>query len=311
MGHIQSFGYPYPMVPGSEPVGRVLAIDPEMARQWGIGEGSRVVVESFMRCGVCRECRGGQGNFCRNLRIHGLIPLSHGPGLWGGMSQYLYLDRHSTPHLVPDDLPAADAVFAMPLANVFHWICTLARVGVGDRVLILGGGQRGIAGAIAAKEAGAAEIIVTGLTRDAHKLELALACGATRVVDVERESLRDAVGDPVDVIADFVPATAAPLTESFDLLRPEGTVVLIGTKAPGEPIGLPYNRVFAKGLRIIGAFGKTPWSVRTAIRIIASHRYPIERLHSHRLPLADVDRALRILGNEVPEEHPVHMTLVP
>lgn len=59
----------------------------------------------------------------------------------------------------------------------------------GEPVVILGPGQRGLSCVIAAREAGAGCIIVTGLSRDEEKLALAREFGADHTIDVEREPL--------------------------------------------------------------------------------------------------------------------------
>src|SRR5690349_18199320 len=53
--------YRYPVVPGYEWTGEVIAVG-ELVR--GIVPGDRVVVESLVYCGVCRNCRNGDTNLC-------------------------------------------------------------------------------------------------------------------------------------------------------------------------------------------------------------------------------------------------------
>ena len=59
------------------------------------------------------------------------------------------------------------------IAAGVRWAVQVPKTSIGDTVLILGCGQRGLASVIACKEAGAKNIIVTGLKRDSHKLSLA------------------------------------------------------------------------------------------------------------------------------------------
>jgi len=66
---------------------------------------------------------------------------------------------------------------------------------LGDTVLVQGPGQQGLAAVLTAKEAGAACIIVTGLSRDAHRLALAKKLGADHTIDVEHENFREQVLD--------------------------------------------------------------------------------------------------------------------
>ena len=48
-----------------------------------------------------------------------------------------------------------------------------------------------------------------------------------------------------------------------------------------------------------------------AIRLIESRQYPLEKMHTHTLPLDEAERALRILAGEEPGEEAIHIALVP
>lgn len=63
----------------------------------------------------------------------------------------------------------------------------------GQLVLVMGPGQQGLGDVLAAKTAGAGPIIVSGLSRDRDRLELAKAFGADAVVNAETEDLTQRV----------------------------------------------------------------------------------------------------------------------
>jgi len=48
-----------------------------------------------------------------------------------------------------------------------------------------------------------------------------------------------------------------------------------------------------------------------AVRLIESRKYPLERLHTHTLPLTDAERAIRLLARQEPGEDAIHIALVP
>src|SRR5918997_1871132 len=54
---------PYPIVPGHELAGEVVALGPDVS---GLAEGQRVAVDPSLYCGHCRFCRVGKGNLCEN-----------------------------------------------------------------------------------------------------------------------------------------------------------------------------------------------------------------------------------------------------
>lgn len=305
---------PFPMVPGHEPVGQIVAIDPAASASWGVAEGDRVVVESRVRCGACTACLRGQGPQCRNAQTYSLIGLDHGSGLFGGMAEFMELLPNTSIFKVPDHLSVEDAALFNPLGNAMQWTIEAGQVRVGDRVLVLGCGQRGLCCAVAAREAGAQQVIVTGLGADAHKLALAPQFGADGVIDVEQSDTVQAIhdltgGDGVDVVIDTVPQSHAPIHDAFEALRPGGTLVVAGVRG-GLAHDFPFDRIRSKTLRLIGVAATTAWSVSNALRVIADQNYPFALLHSHRFGLVDAELAVRTLGGEVGSQ-PLHITVLP
>jgi threonine dehydrogenase-like Zn-dependent dehydrogenase len=305
-----------PLIPGHEMVGRIERIDQDTARAWGVAEGDRIAVESTVSCGTCRACQLGRSNFCERRFNYSATSIDVGSGLWGGMAQHMVLIPKTRFYKVPETLSVEDAVLFNPLGNGFEWAYKAGGVGVGDRLLVMGAGQRGLACVIAGHEAGAKQIIATGLSRDAHKLALAKAFGATETIDVEQDDVVSRVqeltgGEGIDVAVDLVPSATEPLVQALDVLRPGGTLVVVGVKGMKAVPDFVSDKIWMKGLRIQGALSLSPWAARTAIELIASRRYPLERMHSHTLSLGDVDLAHRILGGQVPGEDPIHITLTP
>ena len=60
---------PYPIIPGHEFAGRVVARGEGVAGDWR--EGERVAVDPSLFCGHCPACRGGRGNLCANWNAIG------------------------------------------------------------------------------------------------------------------------------------------------------------------------------------------------------------------------------------------------
>ena len=114
-----------------------------------------------------------------------LDPVDVWPGLWGGYSQYMYVHPNAVVHKMPSHIPAAHAAAFLPFSNGVEWAYEYGEVGLGDAILIQGPGQQGLACVIAAKAAGASQIIVSGLARDAQRLKVAEKLGATHTIDVE------------------------------------------------------------------------------------------------------------------------------
>lgn len=306
----------YPLIPGHEVVGRVEAIDPDTQRLWGVGAGDRIAVDVFVTCGCCLACLEGRRGQCRSRFVYSAAPLADTPGLWGGMAEYMFLKPQSVVHQVPDDISVEDAVLFNPLGNAFEWVARTAGVTVGDAVLILGSGQRGLAAVIAAREAGASQIIVTGLARDESRLEFAIQLGATatintEVVDVVPRVLELTGGLGADKVLDVVPGATEPILDGIDAVRSGGTVVLAGTKGGKAMSGFVSDKVWNKALTIRGAQGLSAWASRRAIDVISSKRYPLDRFHTHTVGLDEAEWAIRVLGRELGDGDPLHITVVP
>ena len=310
---------PLPVIPGHEPVGVIEAIGEMAARRWGVSRGDRVAVEALLPCGNCGECVTGRERFCRGrgfLAAYGYISTQTPPSLWGGYSQYMYLDRESRVHRLSAEVPAELAVLFNPLGAGFRWAVEMPDTKPGDTVVVLGPGQRGLASVIACREAGAGCIIATGLARDEAKLALARRFGAHHTINVEAEELRGRVreitdGAMADVVVDVTSYAVEAVTQAFDLARRGGTVVLAGTKGAKPVPDFLSDKVVLKELRVLGALGVDSSSYEAAIRLIESGRYPLAEMHTHTLPLEEAERGLRLLAGEIPGEEAVHIALVP
>ena len=306
----------FPVVPGHEMVGRIVMIDPAAAGAWGVTEGDRVAVEPIVYCGTCSNCISGRGRFCKHSFRYSLEPIGTGHGLWGGMAEYMVLVPGTRVIKVPEHLSDADAALFNTLGNSFEWAGQAGRVSLGDRVLVLGAGQRGLGCSMVACEAGAAQVIVTGLDRDTHKLALAPEFGAAAVINVEHENTVERVmeltdGEGMDLVIDTVPVATEPILHALTVLRPEGTLVLAGVKGR-EIRGLFPDVIYMKALAIKGALATIPWATANAMRVLGEGKYPFHKLHSHTFGLDDVERAIGILGGEITDPTPVlHITIKP
>jgi threonine dehydrogenase-like Zn-dependent dehydrogenase len=93
-------------------------------------------------------------------------------------------------------------------------------------------------------------------------------------------------------------------------VRRGGRVVLAGLKGR-KPMDMVSDVLVNKGITMIGAYSVDARGYAEAIRIIESGRFPLERLHTHTFGLEDYGRAVEVLGNEVPGEDGVHISIDP
>ncbi len=311
----------YPLIPGHEPVGRIVEIDQEAARIWGLKRGDRVAVEPHLSCGLCRSCLDGSYHLCKEVRptglpAYGFLPLNYGHGLWGGYASHLHLVPRSILHRIPDEMPIELATQYQSLAAGVRWAVQVPKTAMGDSVLILGPGQRGLGSVIACREAGAGTIIVTGLKRDRHKLALARALGAHHTIVADEENtvarvLEITSGNGVDVAIDVVPASPQPIVDAVGAVRIGGTVVIGGVKGRNTKVALDSDRILFRELTIRGVYSQGSAAYVQALRLLAENRYDLARLHTHSFSLEEADIAIRTLAGEVAGDEAISVSLHP
>jgi threonine dehydrogenase-like Zn-dependent dehydrogenase len=316
-GHL---GGPRPaFIPGHEPLGIIEEIGDRAAQRWGVQPGDRVALEVIVPCRSCQDCLTGRYQFCRNRKYgHGVTGVDTEPALWGGLAEYMYISPTSVLHKIDKDLPIELAAMYNSMGAGVRWACHLGQVRLGDTVLVLGAGQRGIAAVVAARAAGAGTIIITGLAADAHKLAVAREFGADHTVVVDGDEAEDivqrveevTVGEMADVVLELTPMAAGPVGDALLAARRGGTVVLAGLKGNRE-IPLRTDLIINRALTVRGAFGVDAKGMDDAIALIESRRFPLERMHTHSFGLTDAALAIQTLGGDVPGEAAIHVSVHP
>jgi alcohol dehydrogenase len=310
----------FAFVPGHETVGTIEAIGPRAAQRWDVAEGDRVAVEVFQSCRECKSCLAGEYRRCVRhglADMYGFIPVDREPGLWGGYAEYQYLAPDSMVLPVPDELDSVVATVFNPLGAGIRWAVTVPGTKAGDVVAVLGPGIRGLCAAAAAREAGAAFVMVTGLgPRDADRLALASKFGADLAVDVAVDdpvaALSKAIGRMADVVVDVTARAPAAFAEAIALARPAGTVVVAGTRGFGTRApGFSPDMLVFKELRVIGALGVDVTAYRAALDLLKSRRYPFESLPRRCVRLEDAEELLATMAGERDGVPPVHGVLTP
>jgi threonine dehydrogenase-like Zn-dependent dehydrogenase len=311
----KSTGLPpvYPIIPGHEIVGRIYDVGERAATRWGVVPGDLVAV------GMTIPTRGSS-----RMAVYGLTEsTATAPALWGGYAEFMYLHPDAVVHRVPDGVSSAVAALYVPLANGVMWATYVPRLELGDIVVVQGPGQQGLGCVVAAKEGGASMVIATGTSRDAGRLEVARALGADLTVSVDDEDPVDAVrsateGQMADVVIDASAEATDPVALALDMVRRGGRIVLAGLKDNAPVPGFVSDKVSLLGLSIFGS--SAPWgrpshdpdkATRKALEIMASRRYPLERMCSHTFGLADAETAVRIVGRTVPGDDGIHVTIAP
>ena len=153
-----------------------------------------------------------------------------------------------TPDGVADEHAAA---FGVAHRTAYHVLRSVAAVGAGDEVIVLGaGGGVGMAAVQLGVELGAT---VTAVASSAAKLDAARAAGAARVIDHTAGDLRAALKEALPGGADAVvdPVGGALAEPALRALHYGGRFVTVGY-ASGEIPRIPLNLVLLKGVIVRG-----------------------------------------------------------
>jgi alcohol dehydrogenase len=309
----------YAFVPGHETVGVIERIGTGAARRWNVAAGDRVAVEVFLSCRLCDACTRGEYRRCRHhglADMYGAVPVDRSPGLWGGYAQYQHLAPDSLLLRVPDALDPAVATLFNPVGAGIRWAVTVPATRPGDLVAVLGPGVRGLAACAAAKDAGVAFVMVTGVgERDARRLAIARDFGADLAVDVATtdavRAFRDATGALADVVVDVTANAPAALAQGMALTRSGGTLVIAGTRGVDDAPGFRPDLIVLKELRILGCLGVDTAAYAAAFDLLTSGRYPFASLPRSTAGLDGADHLLRRMAGDDDGPRPVHAVVTP
>jgi len=309
-----------PCIPGHEPVGVIEEIGPSAAVRWNVAVGDRVAIEPHLSCGVCDACLDGERNACavgehREVN-YGFIGTDVDTGLWGGYSQYMLIDPRTVMHKMAKSLSPAIASMFNPIGAGIRWAYRAPSTRIGDTVVVLGAGQRGLACVIALRAAGAGTVIVTDLARCASKLELALELGADHVVVADEEDVVERVteltgGRLADVVVEVTAGATKPVTDAIEIVKRGGTIVLAGVKEGRAIPDFVSDKIVLGNIRIQGVFAVDSASFRQAIRLIEFDTGPFARMHSRTYPLAEAARAIERLSGADGDPPAIHVAIEP
>lgn len=308
----------FPAVLGHE----VVATIQEAGSRVPYPPGTRVVVDPGISCTMrgldppCPSCRAGFPYLCRRCTEGELAPgiiIGFNRDLPGGWGQMLAA-HESQLFPVPEELSDERAVLVEPLAVAVHAVLR-RRPEPGERVLVIGAGTIGLC-TVAALRLLDVDCHITLVARYPFQAELGRSLGADQVIDGRGDGLLQAaaglpwsglhkpiMGRPVlrggfDIVYDCV-GSRSSLDDALRVTAEGGALVLVG--GAGEVGALDWTFVWLRELSIIGSVGygnerlgdETVHTFRlTMDRLAAMPDLPVERMITHRYPLADYRSAL-------------------
>jgi threonine 3-dehydrogenase len=261
-----------PRIIGHEVCGEVVAIGQGVS---AVAVGDYVAAESHITCGLCFQCRTGQGHVCKNYRILGI-------DRDGSYAEYVALPERVL-WKTERNIPPEQACLQEPLGNAVH--AALAEDLTGHSVLITGCGPTGLFAAAVARTAGAALIIATDVSD--YRLSLAKQLGVDHVINVSTDQpdlinrLTD--GEGVDAALEMSGHPSAIHT-AFRCVKNGGRVTLFGI--PDARISFDMtNEIIFKGIRVYGITGRKLFETWYRLAGLFKAGLNIKPVITHMLPL--------------------------
>lgn len=282
-----------PVVLGHEFSGQVVAVGDKVKK---VKLGDRVTSETtFTVCNECDYCKEKQYNLCPHRK-------GIGTQQNGSMANYV-LAREESIHLLPDGLSYEGAAMSEPLACCVHAMYQKSRLELQDKIIIMGPGPIGLFLLQIAKDIGAF-VIMTGITKDAHRLELAKKMGADVIVDTMKEDLAKVVeevtdGYGVDKVYDASGALPA-VNASLPLMRKQGIFVQVGLFRD-KMNELDLETIIQREIEYVGSRSQNPYDWPIAIHLLAKGAINIDEMITKKYPLEEwrtaFDKVME--GNEI------------
>lgn len=275
---------PVPMQVGHEYCGEIVEVGSEVV---GFVAGDRVSGEGHITCGHCRNCRAGRRHLCRNT-------VGVGVNRPGCFAEYMVLPATNVFKL-PAEISDEIASVLDPLGNATH--AALSFDLVGEDVLITGAGPIGIMAVAIARHVGARHIVITDVND--YRLELARRMGASRALNVARESVAGAMQDlGMQEGFDVGLEMSGNPTAFRDLLKAMhhgGRVAVLGI--PPSDVAIDWNEVIFKGLVIKGIYGREMFETWYKMASMLQSGLDISPIITHRFAIDDYQRAFETMNS--------------
>ena len=275
---------PVPMVVGHEFVGEIVDVGSNVN---DFRPGQIVSGEGHVVCGRCRNCLAGRRHLC--AQTSGI-----GVNRPGAFAQYLALPMSNVwEHSPGIDLDVA-SLFD-PFGNAVH--TALQYDLLGEDVLITGAGPIGAMAAAVCKHAGARHVVITDVIDS--RLELAATLGATRTVNVARESIEQ-VQKELQMSEGFdVGLEMSGNPQAFnDLLANMchgGKVSILGI--PAENTAIDWSIVIFNMLTLKGIYGREMYETWYKMSVMIDSGLDISPVITHRLNYSDFQHGFDVMSS--------------
>lgn len=272
-----------PLVAGHEYVGEIAKMG-DMVQGLRIGE--RVSGEGHIVCGHCRNCRAGNGQWCKNT-------LGVGVNRDGAFAEYLCIPARN---VIPIDESLDEDIvsFFDAYGNATH--TALMFDVVGEDVLVTGAGPIGVMAAAICKKNGARRVVITDVNE--YRLELARKMGLI-AVNVATENLEavmreSAMVEGFDVGLEMSGAPAA-YHQMLAHMRNGGKIAMLGIFGREDTIN--WNDIVFKGLTIQGVYGRKMFETWYKMMAMIQGGLDLNPIITHRFRYTEFEKGFEAMAS--------------
>ena len=265
--HYWDLGGPAGLVMGHEFCG--IVTDPGSRDDLKIGD--RITALPISPCGKCHACLSGNVQYCIHTWDTAVGLALTNPGAYALKTKI----RPDMVYKVPDTLTDDEVAMTEPTAVALHAV-NLAKIKLGDKVLVIGAGIIGSLSAMFAKKNGASYVAVSeaNLARGNKCVQLG---NADEVINALSETFKeDALKncpEGYDVVIECCGNSAA-VNSAISVVKTGGTVVLVGVSM--TPINYYSVLQVTHELTVIGAIAYTKEEFKTCIDMMAAKQIDVK-----------------------------------
>jgi 2-desacetyl-2-hydroxyethyl bacteriochlorophyllide A dehydrogenase len=236
--------------------------------------GDRVTVEPTFFCGHCDLCQSGSYHICREKGLYGV-------DADGAFAQYIQVPL-KTVYRLPLDTSLEEGAMAEPLAVAVRAVA-VAKLQVGERVLVLGGGPIGLLTAQVARTGGAAEVIMVEPLESRAKVAEGLGFVSLSPEEAELKRVLDITGGrEIEIVVDAAGSEPAALLGT-QLVKRTGRIVIASVYK--KPVPYDLATVTYGEIHVMGTCIYTFRDFAKAISLLEGRKIQLLPLISHRYPL--------------------------
>ncbi|MFE5797119.1 zinc-binding dehydrogenase [Streptomyces sp. NPDC056503] len=296
-------GAPAPFVPGHEGAGEIIEVGEGVT---SVALGDHVIVNFIPACGTCADCARDEGHLCTRMMYAAMATPNfqeNGKPVFGLVGCGTFAEEVVLPHQsvvrIDKDVPFdIAALIGCGVTTGTGAVLNTAKVHEGSTVAVVGCGGVGIAAIMAARLAGASQILA--VDSSAAKRELVSRFGATAAASPE-EAVAVAAeltgGEGFDYAFEVV-GRSVTARAALKLARRGGTVVVVGLGSQTDNLELSMGTLATQSKTLVGSvYGgmDVPRFMRQLVGLWRDGKLDLEAMITKRLKLEDVDEGFELM----------------